>query len=76
MLFDLASLSGSASENDLDISEFFASSSPHRDYGDNTNEPPPSSNSEVDNFDDNPLTNFSPACLLDKVDDGSFGDNK
>ena len=76
MSFDLAGLSGSAGEDDLDISEFFASLSPYRDYSDNTNEPPPFSNSEVNNFDDNPLANFLLAYLSDKVDDGSFGDDK
>ena len=76
MSFDLAGLSGSASEDDLDISEFFASPSPHRDHGDDTNEPPPSSNSEADNFDNDPLADFSPAHLSDEVDDGSFGDNE
>ena len=76
MSFDLASLSGSASEDDLDISEFFTSLSPHRDHSDNTNEPPPSSNSEVDNFDNDPLVDFSPACLSDKVNDGSFSDDE
>ena len=76
MSFDLASLSGSASKDNLNISEFFVSLSPYRDHSDNTNEPPPSSNSKVDNFDNNPLTDFSPAYLSDEVDDGSFSDNK
>ena len=76
MSFNLAGLSGSADEDDLDISEFFASLSLYRDHGDNTNEPSPSSNSEVDNFDDNPLMDFLLARFLDKVNDGSFGDNE
>ena len=76
MSFNLAGLSGSASENDLDISEFFASLSPHRDYSDNTNEPSLFSNSEADNFNNNPLVDFLPAYLLDEVNDSSFGDNK
>ena len=76
MLFDLAGLSGSTSKNNLNISKFFTSLSPHRDHSNDTNKPPPSSNSEVDNFDDNPLVDFLPAHLLDKVDDGSFGDNE
>ena len=76
MSFDLASLSGSAGKDNLDISKFFVSPSPYRDYSDDTNKPPPSSNSEVDDFDNNPLVDFLPARLLDEVDDGSFSDNK
>ena len=74
--FDLAGLSGSTSKDDLDISEFFTSPSPHRDHSDNTNKLPPSSNSEADDFDNNPLVDFSLARLLDEVDDGSFGNNE
>ena len=76
MSFDLASLSGSTSENDLDISKFFASLSLYRDYSDNINELSPFSNSEADNFDDNSLVDFLSARLSDEVDDDSFGDNK
>ena len=76
MSFDLASLSGSASKDDLDISEFFTSLSPHWDHSNDTNEPSPSSNSEVDNFDNDPLVDFSLAHLLDEVNDGSFSDNE
>ena len=76
MLFDLASLSDSTSKNNLNISKFFTSLSPYRDHGNNTNKLSPSSNSEVNNFDNNPLVDFSPAHLLDKVDDGSFGNNE
>ena len=76
MSFDLAGLSGSAGENDLDISEFFTSLSPYRDYGDDTNKLSPFSNSEADNFDDNSLVDFLLARLLDEVDDGSFDNDK
>ena len=74
--FDLAGLSGSANKNNLNISKFFASLSPYRDYGDDTNKPPPSFNSEVDDFNNDPLVDFLLARLLDEVDDGSFGDNE
>ena len=76
MSFDLASLSGSASENDLDISEFFVSLSSHRDNSDNTNKPPLFSNSEANNLNDESLEDFLLVYLSDEIDDGSFGDNK
>ena len=76
MLFDLASLSSSTSKNNLNISKFFTFLSLYRDHSNNTNKPPLFSNSEVNNFNNNPLVDFSLVYLLNKVDDGSFDNNK
>lgn len=76
MSFDLASLSGSTSKDDLDIGKFFTSLFPNQDHGNDTNKPSPSSYSEVDNFDNKPLEDFLLVYLLDKVDNSSFGDDE